>query len=136
MDMTEMHTLAGKLTAIGIPFDLEPLWGGLHLTYPSRADTVCSVILHEFSYGHERGFLEIMGLHHNEDDGVEGWLTAEEVYTRICNHYYENHKAHLDLRYIDCPICGKQLVDLNIEDFLHDYWCDNCNIDIRVTEGD
>lgn len=46
------------------------------------ADAVC----HWGSYGHEQGLLEIMGvLSEEEEDDVEGYLTAETVFTRWMN---------------------------------------------------
>ena len=40
-----------------------------------------------------------------------------------------------NLLYINCPICGKQLLNLNEpmgEDKIHWYWCDQCEIDITI----
>lgn len=56
--------------------------------YPNRDEKICDVICHKYSYGGEDGYLEIMGLTQNEDD-VEGWLTAEEVFARIYNDFFE-----------------------------------------------
>ena len=48
------------------------------------ADCVC----HYWSYGHERGLIEAMGapLVNKEEvgDDVEGWLTAVDILSRIC----------------------------------------------------
>lgn len=45
-------------------------------------DAVCT----KYSYGHERGLLEIMGNIVNKKrvgDSVEGWLTAQDVIDRV-----------------------------------------------------
>lgn len=43
-------------------------------------------------------------------------------------------------KYLNCPVCGKQLIDLaEAEDSLygaHYFWCDECNIDITIEEGE
>ena len=42
-----------------------------------------------------------------------------------------------NLLYVNCLICGKQLIDLSLdEENFHEYWCDECNIDIRVKESE
>ena len=42
-----------------------------------------------------------------------------------------------NLLYVNCPICGKQLIDLTVEDDkYHEYWCDECKIDIRIEESE
>lgn len=48
-----------------------------------------------------------------------------------------NQMKH-NLLYINCPICGKQLIELSKEGNYyferHYYWCDECKIDIRIEE--
>ena len=54
---------------------------------------VCSVVCGHGSYGGNEGLLEIMGLltpEEEEQDSVVGWLTAEDVFDRIKNHYDSN----------------------------------------------
>ena len=63
------------------------------LGYPNLTDKVCSVIYGGFSYGGVEGFLEIMGLltpKEKEYDMVVGWLTADDVFERIKNHWETN----------------------------------------------
>ena len=43
------------------------------------------MICHDFSFGGHLGLLEIMGL--TDDDDVQGYLTAQDVYNRIAMHY-------------------------------------------------
>ena len=50
--------------------------------------SICSVIAHGF--GSDEGLLEISGLvseEENEDRGILGYLTAEEVFIRIQEHF-------------------------------------------------
>ena len=93
----EIKKLALMLIEAEIPFQItkdaedneaNQIW------YPSKKNNVCDVICHRYSYGHERGLLEMMGLTTKEEDeiyfGVVGYLTAEEVFERIAYHY-RNH---------------------------------------------
>lgn len=42
----------------------------------------------------------------------------------------------MNIKYLDCPICGKQLIRLEpYEDNEYEFWCDTCNIDIKITES-
>lgn len=91
LDLKEIHYLEDLLCHDNIPFRVEPLFDGLHLIYFSSLNNqICSVICHKYSYGHEEGLLEIKGLVDEEKvgDSVEGYLTAQDVYRRIKEHYY------------------------------------------------
>lgn len=72
--------------------DFMPDWEHWHLNYPSRAHTIISAIEGFGTYGEQDDKLEIMGgLTPKEEasgDPVIGWLTAEDVFNRIKNHYY------------------------------------------------
>lgn len=96
----EIFKLKKMLEDADIPFDfyemdekarkLIPEWEHWHINYPSRADTVISAIEGIGTYGEQDDKLEIMGgLTEEEADGsaVVGWLTAEDVFMRIKNHY-------------------------------------------------
>ena len=39
-----------------------------------------------------------------------------------------------NLLYINCPICGKQLININMDNSprFHNYWCDECEVDIDI----
>lgn len=40
------------------------------------------------------------------------------------------------MKKIYCPSCGKELIKLNPDDKRkHDFWCDDCDIDITVKEN-
>ena len=87
--MSEMEKLINMLKENNIPFEIDSCWGTPQVRYPSKANCICDAICHHFSYGHEDGLLEIMGLVDEEEmgDNVEGYLTAEDVFKRIKNHY-------------------------------------------------
>ena len=87
--MTEMEKLIKLLAEAKIPFKIRDCWGTLQVGYPNFDNLVCDAVCHSFSYGHEEGLLEIMGLVDEEEvgDSVEGYLTAEEVFERIKTHY-------------------------------------------------
>lgn len=90
----EIFLLKKKLEKENIPFIFRDLFDGFQICYPDIKNRVCSVIEHEWSYGHEQDKLEIMGLISDEetDDDVLGYLIAEDVYNRIYKHYEENIK--------------------------------------------
>ena len=81
----ELKKLAELLTNANIPFEFNSIFGeDDQICYPSYDNRICDAVCHEFSYGHEKGLLEIIGLVNEEaDDDVEGWLTAKEVFKRI-----------------------------------------------------
>lgn len=89
---TEMNKLGYMLACTLIPYEQRPLLGGSQLCYPSIENCVCSVVCHDYSYGHQDGLLEIMGLLTEEEeefDSVKGWLDADEVFKRISRHYFQ-----------------------------------------------
>lgn len=95
----EIMKLALKMRKQNVPFDFfilsELSKQGFQIFYPNKKNAVCSVIEHDFSYGHEKDLLEIKGLVTNEeqslvDDDVLGDLTADDVYKRIKKHYIRN----------------------------------------------
>ena len=58
-----------------ISFSYAPLYDGDHIIVKIMGRKY-SIICHEYSYGHEKGLLEIDNNHWHD---VIGWLTAEEV---------------------------------------------------------
>ena len=95
MFIKEPLRLASMLLAANIPFEGRELWDGYQVCYPSIENRVSDAVCHHFSYGHENGLLEIMGLVDEEEigDSVEGWLTAEQVFERWKKHWLENKGA-------------------------------------------
>ena len=90
----EMDKLIPMLCKADIPFDLAIHMGRPQIIYPSIEDCVCDAVLHWGSYGREQGLLEIMGLTESEEDDVEGWMTAEQVFDRILDHYLDHYKKN------------------------------------------
>lgn len=88
MKRNEIIKLSKMLDKEGIPHEDMQIFDGLQVNYPNKENCVCDAICHSYSYGHEQDLLEIMGL--TEDDDVEGYLTAKEVFKRIKKHYKEN----------------------------------------------
>lgn len=107
IDVREITKLHEMLEADKIPhsfkhvFEEFPDWG-MQLCYPvfDLETRVLSVIQHIGSYGHEEGLLEIMGLLTDEElehSDVAGWLTAEEVYERIKQHWSKENATNKTL---------------------------------------
>lgn len=87
-EWTQVDELITMLEKTNIPFDVTVNTGRPQVWYPSQDWPVCDAICHWGSYGHQTGLIEIMGLTHN-NDAVEGYLTAEEVFNRIKTHWEE-----------------------------------------------
>lgn len=102
---TEIFKLRNMLERAEIPFEFSDRsydgCGGREYFYQIRypkaeINAICSVIQCGFSYGGNEDKLEIMGLLTDEErerDSVAGWLTAEDVFERIKNHYKSNGKG-------------------------------------------
>lgn len=105
----EIFKLKEMLEKEKIPFDFfemdagaryfMPDWEHWHLNYPSRTHTIISAIEGFGTYGEQDDKLEIMGgLTPDEEasgDPVIGWLTAEDVFERIKNDYYDGGKIEM-----------------------------------------
>lgn len=89
MKRNEIIKLSKMLDKEKIPHEDMQIFDGLQVNYPNKENCVCDAICHSYSYGHEQGLLEIMGLTEDDDD-VEGYLTAKEVFKRIKKHYKKN----------------------------------------------
>ncbi len=102
---TEIFKLRGMLIRAGIPHKFsDRSYDGCdgkeyfyQILYPkAEINAICSVIQCGFSYGGNENKLEIMGLltdDERERDTVAGWLTAEDVFERIKNHYESEGKG-------------------------------------------
>lgn len=86
---THVDELITMLEKTDIPFVVTSNHGRPQVWYPNDIDPVCDAICHWASYGHQTGLIEIMGLTHN-DDSVEGYLNANEVFARIKEHWEAN----------------------------------------------
>lgn len=92
MYTNQIMALDKMLATARIPHNLHRLWDGYQICYPDvedSAEAICDVVCHSGSYGHENGLLEIMGLVDTDEvgDDVEGFLTAQEVFSRIFLHF-------------------------------------------------
>lgn len=100
-DYREIVRLHEMLACANIPHVYGRYFDGWFIHYPCPApDYVCSCIQHLFSYGAFRDRLEIRGLLKEEegDDGdVCGYLTAEDVFSRIAAHWVtEGGKSEME----------------------------------------
>ena len=90
----EIYKLSLMLDEAEIPFSCTPHFDGFHIVcYDKYTEAeICSVVEHQFSYGHEGDKLEIMGLLTEQEryDTVRGWLTAKDVLERVQQYYKEN----------------------------------------------
>ncbi len=87
----EILRLDAMLTQKGIPHTLHKFIDGWQVIYPENGEArVMDAIEHFGSYGNKDDLLEIMGLltpEEREHDSILGWLTAEDVYSRIERHW-------------------------------------------------
>lgn len=87
-EVTQVDKLIAMLETTDIPFGVTENHGRPQVWYPDKEHPVCDAICNWVSYGHQTGLIEIMGLTHN-DDSVEGYLNADEVFARIKEHWEE-----------------------------------------------
>lgn len=85
--MTEFRKVADYLSSNKIKYELDVCADGWQIGVPQlprHGDCDFDIIIHNGSYGHDQGLLEIMGDISDEPDGdVEGWLNGAEVIDRI-----------------------------------------------------
>ena len=87
--MTEMNNLIKLLAKADIPFEIIPFSMpcmdkkcSLQVRSPSSEDCKIDAVCHNYSYGGDRGLIEVMGdcVRSEEGDSVRGWLTAEQAF--------------------------------------------------------
>lgn len=87
MDMIkfdEMKKLMFGLYDKGIDFNLKVFFDGISITInDENGNYLWDAICHRGSYGHEEGLIEVMGIVSDYEDDVEGYLTAEEILSRL-----------------------------------------------------
>lgn len=87
INFTEFAKVMYYLVENNIPCELKSGFGGYLCFVPSMEEKEFDFICHQYSYGHQKGLLEIMGAIMTEResklDGVIGWLTADNVIERI-----------------------------------------------------
>lgn len=86
---TEIVRLHEMLSDANIPHEFRRMFDGYQIIYPGEV-RVSDAIQHGGSYGSDQNLVEIMGLTESED-GVEGYLTAEDVFERYSRHYAETY---------------------------------------------
>lgn len=87
-EYNEIYKLRDMLLENDIPFEEFSRNNGLQIMYPNQK-FVCSAIEFDGSRDSEYDKIEIMGLV-SKDEGKDymlGWLSAEEVFKRIENHW-------------------------------------------------
>ena len=76
-----------------IPHNILRDCDGWYISYPCAGlDRVLSAVEFKGTYGAEKDLIEIMGLLTPEEllmDSIKGYLTAEDVFNRIKEHYEE-----------------------------------------------
>ena len=82
IDVRECLRLESMLLAAEIPYEARNIYDGRQVIYPSMREWKSDVVCHGGSYGHEQGLLEQMYLVGDDEDSVEGHLTAEVVFQR------------------------------------------------------
>lgn len=91
----EIIKLHDMLVEHDVPHALRRVFDGWQVCYPTDGDWIMSVIEHKGSYGADSDELEIMGLLTPEEetwDDVSGYLTAEEVFERVLEHYTKTNR--------------------------------------------
>lgn len=90
MECNCINKLAELLDEAGVPYTRNPIWGGEQI----RVGALCDAVCHNFSYGNEDDLLEITGAVTEEEaednSGILGWLTSEEVAKRF-EYCYRNN---------------------------------------------
>ena len=76
--ISEIAKLARGLKERGIPYNMRAHVDGLQIVADGW-DAVCFT----YSYGAQRGLLEVMGRVITGNDDVEGYLTADEILRRV-----------------------------------------------------
>lgn len=89
-----INRLAQLLDEADIPYIRNPIWDGEQI----RIGIICDAVCHNFSYGNEDDLLEIMGAVTEEEaednSGIVGWLTPEEVAKRFIYCYKNNTSTY------------------------------------------
>ena len=111
----EILKLADMMKAVSIPYKIISGMGGYMMKYPEEERCVCSIIEHDYSYGHNADRLEIMGLlteeekredsayisgrhRYNERHCVKGWLTADDIFNRISTDWNTRTKKQYGIQ--------------------------------------
>ena len=103
MNLKEFDRLEGLLKQNGVKherIDMQSTWSEHHeIFYPSKAWHTADAILSTYSVGHEEGLLEFYGALPNGQTGIQGNMTADELFERIMT--YEHERVQRELRGFD-----------------------------------
>lgn len=90
----EILKLDKMLTDAGVSHTLDRFMDGWQVVYVVEGKRIADAIEHCGSYGNAEDLLEIMGLLTPEEewDSVLGWLTAEDVFNRMYQHWTTTQK--------------------------------------------
>lgn len=78
--MTEIEKFETLLNGMDIPYEKLSLYDGFQITVlNSRQKYMFDVICHKYSYGGPKGLLEAKGWWLLGNNGVSGFLTADDV---------------------------------------------------------
>lgn len=109
---TEIRKLIKLLGNASIPYQLNACGDGWQIVYPASGDAyICDVICNSLSLGHEDDLLELMGLENpvTRKREIEGYLTAQDVFSRIQAHYLKYKSFEIppicELIEIGCDYC-------------------------------
>lgn len=85
----EILDLAWMLSYHHIPYEyiIQSMFNTPMICYPNYKNCICSVICNDISYGGKDGLLEIWGLTGIPNENIEGWLTSDQVYAKIYEHW-------------------------------------------------
>ena len=90
INQNEMMALAFGLRERNIKFEVYSFFDGLQI-WCDGWDAIC----HNYSYGHERGLIEVMGLPQGGND-VIGYLTAAEVLAMVDDEQVDDEPTDID----------------------------------------
>ena len=86
---TEILKLNELLSKTEIPYTIDRYFDGWEIIYFYNGERIADAVQHFASYGADENLLEIMGCltSDEEQDGVLGFLTAEEVFKRFSKDF-------------------------------------------------
>ena len=86
---TEILKLNELLSKTEIPYTVDRYFDGWEIIYFYNGERIADAVQHFGSYGADENLLEIMGCltPEEEQDGVLGYLTAEEVFKRFSKDF-------------------------------------------------
>jgi hypothetical protein len=84
--MSEMEKLISLLAKSKLPYEVGTLYKTTAIFCPSDYYCACEIACNAISYGHQLGLLQVTDTLYPSEEGIEGYLTAEQAFVRI--QYY------------------------------------------------